>query len=68
MDNIRLFVENDYSVFEPGSLYHLLYASKTDSLLFNEGNPWQSSYEKNLGKMHEWIRRNFHSKIEWELE
>ena len=33
MENIRLFIQNDYLIFERGNLYHSLYDLKTDSLI-----------------------------------
>jgi len=67
MENIRLFIENDYLVFERGNLYHSLYDLKTDSLLFNEESPWHASNGEDKDKMNEWIKTNLHDKIEEKL-
>jgi hypothetical protein len=67
MENIRLFVENDYLVFERGNLYHSLYDLKADSLLFNEESPWHASDGEDKDKMNEWIKTNLHDKIEEKL-
>jgi hypothetical protein len=67
MENIRLFIENDYLVFERGNLYHSLYDLKSDSLLFNEESPWHASNGEGKGKMNEWIKINLHDKIEVKL-
>jgi hypothetical protein len=67
MENIRLFIENEYLVFERGNLYHSLYDLKTDSLLFNEESPWHASNGEDKGKMNEWIEINLHDKIEVKL-
>jgi len=63
MENIRLFVENDYLVFERGNLYHSLYDLKVDSLLLNEESPWHASNGEDKDKMNEWIKTNLHDKI-----
>ena len=63
MENIRLFIENDYLVFERGNLYHSLYDLKSDSLLFNEESPWHASDGEDKDKMNEWIKTNLHDKI-----
>jgi len=68
MENIRLFIENDYLVFERGNLYHSLYDLKTDSLLFNEESPWHASNGEDKDKMNEWIKTNLHDKIEEKLK
>lgn len=67
MENIRLFIENDYLVFERGNLYHSLYDLKTDSLLFNEESPWHASNAEDKDKMNEWIKTNLHNKIKEKL-
>ena len=63
MENIRLFIENDYLVFERGDLYHSLYDLKSNSLLFNEESPWFASDGEDKDKMNEWIKTNLHDKI-----
>ncbi|MGV7107847.1 hypothetical protein [Flavobacterium sp. U410] len=68
MENIRLFIENDYLVFERGNLYHSLYDLKSDSLLFNEESPWHASEGEDKDKMNEWIKTNLHNKIEEKLK
>ena len=68
MDNIRLFIQNDYLVFERGDLYHSLYDLKSDSLLINEESPWHASKVDDKEKMNEWIKTNLHNKIEEKLK
>ena len=67
MENIRLFIENDYLVFERGNLYHSLYDLKSDSLLFNEESPWHASNAADKEIMNEWIKINLHEKIDEKL-
>jgi hypothetical protein len=67
MENIRLFIQNDYLLFERGNLYHSLYDLKSDTLLFNEESPWQASGGEDKNKMNEWIKTNLHDKIEEKL-
>jgi hypothetical protein len=67
MENIKLFIENDYLVFERGNLYHSLYDLKSDTLLFNEESPLHASEGENKEKMNEWIKTNLHDKIEEKL-
>ena len=67
MENIKLFIENDYLVFERGNLYHSLYDLKSDTLLFNEESPLHASEGENKAKMNEWIKINLHDKIEEKL-
>ena len=64
MENIRLFIQKNYLIFERGNLYHSLYDLKTDSLLFNEESPWHASNGEDKAKMNEWIKTNLHDKIE----
>jgi hypothetical protein len=67
MENIRLFIQNDYLLFERGNLYHSLYDLKSDTLLFNEESPWHASGGDDKNKMNEWIKTNLHDKIEEKL-
>jgi len=67
MENIRLFIQNDYLIFERGNLYHSLYDLKTDSLIFNEESPLHASNGEDKEKMNEWIKTNLHDKIEEKL-
>jgi hypothetical protein len=67
MENVRLFIQNDYLLFERGNLYHSLYDLKSDTLLFNEESPWHASGGEDKNKMNEWIKTNLHDKIEEKL-
>ncbi len=67
LENVRLFIENDYLVFERGNLYHSLYDLKNDTLLFNEESPWHASEGASKEKMNQWIKTNLHEKIEEKL-
>ena len=68
IENIRLFIQNDYLVFERGNLYHSLYDLKSHALIFNEATPWQSSGAETKEKMNEWIKTNLHDKIEKKIK
>lgn len=68
MENIRLFVKNDYLVLERGNLYHSLYDLRTESLLINEESPWHASNGEDKEKMDEWIKTYLHDKIEEKLK
>lgn len=68
IENIRLFIENDFLVFERGNLYHSLYDLKLDTLLFNEESPWHASNGEDKDKMNDWIKTNLHDQIEEKLK
>ncbi|MGB0914755.1 MAG: hypothetical protein ACPGVI_01730 [Crocinitomicaceae bacterium] len=67
LENIRMFVENDYLVFERGNLYHSLYDLKINTLIYNEESPWHASNSVGKDEMNEWIRINLHDKIKDKL-
>lgn len=64
LENVKLFVKNDYLVLERSGLYHTLYDLKENQLLINEESPWHSANAENLETMNQWIKDNIHSKIE----
>ena len=63
LENIKIFIRNDYLVLERGNLYHSLYDLKIDKLLLNEESPWHASNGSDKEKMNEWIKINIHDKI-----
>ena len=64
LENIRIFIKNDYLVLERGNLYHSVYDLKADSLLINEESPWHVASGQGKEEMNEWIKTNLHDKIE----
>ena len=67
LENVKMFVKNDYLVLERSSLYHSLYDLRTNELLINEESPWHSANADNLENMNKWITDNIHSKIEQKI-
>lgn len=64
IDNVRIFIQNDYLVLERSDMFHTLYDLKTKKLLLNEESPWHSAEENSAEGMNEWIKENLHDKIE----
>jgi hypothetical protein len=64
LENVRMFVKNDYLVMERSGLYHSLYDLRTNELIINDESPWHSANAETLEIMNNWIREKLHSKIE----
>ncbi len=64
LENVRIFVKNDYLVMERSGLYHSLYDLRKNELLINDESPWHSASADNLEDMNKWIKDNIHLKIE----
>tara|TARA_R110002126_G_scaffold290496_1_gene447564 strand:+ start:31 stop:468 length:438 start_codon:yes stop_codon:yes gene_type:complete len=64
LENIRIFIKNDYLIMERGNLYHSLYDLKNEKVILNEESPWNASDGKDKAEMNEWIKENLHDKIE----
>ncbi|MBP6549799.1 MAG: hypothetical protein KA208_00495 [Flavobacterium sp.] len=64
LDNVKIFIKNDFLVMERGNLYHSLYDLKSEKIIFNEESPWTSCKAKNKEEMNKWIKENLHDKIE----
>lgn len=64
IENIRIFIKNDYLVMERGNLYHSLYDLKSEKVIINEESPWSASDGKDKAEMNKWITENLHDKIE----
>lgn len=64
LENVKMFVKNDYLVMERSGLYHSLYDLRKNELLINDESPWHSASADNLETMNKWIKDNIHSKIE----
>ena len=67
LENVRLFIENEYLVFTRGNLYHSLYDLRTDALIFNEESPYHVCNGQSKEEMNEWIKVNLHEKIQEKL-
>jgi len=67
LENVKMFVENDYLVMERNGLYHSLYDLRTNELIINDESPWHSANAENLQDLNNWIRENLHSKIEQKI-
>ena len=63
VENIRIFIKNNYLVMERGHLYHSLYDLKNKKVIFNEVSPWDASGGKNGEEMNAWIKKNLHDEI-----
>ena len=63
IENVRVFIKNDYLVMERGNLYHSLYDLKAKKVLLNEVSPWHASNGKDKDEMNNWIKTNLHNKI-----
>ncbi|WP_445716889.1 hypothetical protein [Flavobacterium sp.] len=64
LENIRIFIKNDYLVMERGNLYHSLYDLKNKKVILNEESPWNASDNIDKTEMNKWIKENLHDKIE----
>jgi len=67
LENVKIFIKNDYLVMERSELYHSLYDLRTNELLINDESPWHSANADNLENMNKWIKDNLHSKIEQKI-
>jgi hypothetical protein len=67
LENVKMFVKNDYLVMERSGLYHSLYDLRTNELIINDESPWHSANADNLENMNNWIKENLHSKIEQKI-
>lgn len=67
LENVKMFVKNDYLVMERSGLYHSLYDLRTNELMINDESPWHSANAGNLENMNNWIKENLHSKIEQKI-
>jgi hypothetical protein len=67
LENVKIFVKNDYLVMERSGLYHSLYDLRTNELIINEESPWHSATANNLENLNNWIKENLHSKIEQKI-
>src|SRR5690606_5504234 len=69
IENVKIFVKNDYLVMERSGLYHSLYDLKTNKLIINEESPWHAAEESiEENDLNEWIKKNLHNKIETYLD
>lgn len=68
LDNVRIFIQNDYLIMERSGLYHSLYDLKTNKLLINEESPWHSEEDNSDEGMNKWIKENLHDKIEEKIK
>ena len=64
LNDVKIFIKNDYLIMERGNLYHTLYDLKNEELILNKESPWTSSQAKNKEEMNKWIKENLHNKIE----
>lgn len=67
LENVRIFIKNDYLVMERGGLYHSLYDLRTNELIINSESPWHDAQADNLEGLNKWIYENLHVKIEQKL-
>lgn len=64
LENVKMFIKNDYLILERGGLYHSLYDLKSQKILINEESPWSASDGKEAEELNAWIKENLHDKIE----
>ena len=63
IENIRLFIKDDYLIMERGNLYHSLYDLKNQKIIINEESPWNQAKEDGKEGLNKWIKENLHDKI-----
>lgn len=63
IENIRLFIKDDYLIMERGNLYHSLYDLKNQKIIINEESPWHQAKEDGKERLNKWIKENLHDKI-----
>lgn len=64
LNDVKIFIKNDFLVMERGNLYHTLYDLKNQKIILNEESPWTRSNAKDKEEMNKWIKENLHDKIE----
>lgn len=68
LDDVKIFIQNDYLIMERSGLYHSLYDLKTNKLLINEESPWHATEDNSDEGLNKWIKENLHKKIEEKIE
>lgn len=68
LDNVRIFIQNDYLIMERSGLYHSLYDLRTSKLLINEESPWHSAKDHSEEGVNKWIKKNLHDKIKAKIK
>lgn len=68
LDDVKIFIQNDYLIMERSGLYHSLYDLKTNKLLINEESPWHAAEDNSDEGLNKWIKENLHKKIEEKIE
>jgi len=64
LNDVKIFIKNDFLIMERGNLYHTLYDLKNEKLILNIESPFASSKAKNKEEMNKWIKKNLHNQIE----
>ncbi len=64
VQNVHIFIKNDYLVLERSGLFYALYDLKAHQLLINEENPWKATADDGAESIDTWVRENLHEKIE----
>ena len=64
IENIKLFIKNQYLVLERGNLYHSLFDLKIQKTILNFECPWCESKATDKESMNSWIKENLHNPIE----
>ena len=64
LNDVKIFIKNDFLVMERGNLYHSLYDLKKNKLIINNESPWTSCKAKDKEEMNKWIKENLHDKID----
>lgn len=64
LDQVTIFVKNDYLVFDLGGLYLSAYHLKTKKLLYKEENPFRINQMYTKKANDKWVLENVHQKIE----
>ncbi|TRX33988.1 hypothetical protein [Flavobacterium restrictum] len=64
LNDVKIFIKNNFLVMERGNLYHTLYDLKNNKLIINNESPWTSCKGKDKEEMNKWIKENLHNKIE----
>ena len=63
LENIRIFIKNDFLIMERGNLYHSLYDLKNKKVIINEVSPWHKANDTSKEGLNKWIKENLHDKI-----
>ena len=63
IENVKIFIKDNFLILERGKLYHSLYDLTNKKLLINEESPFHASDCDDKKMMNKWIKEKLHNPI-----